>query len=109
MEGTRGTSLYGVGTSEPVGSPGGVVAEVGAGPGREEIAPPRYLHWEWDGAGAVDGHVHFYARGPCSLVALEGKPFEFSKPQLVVKVTPLTGVSSGLSPSVAILCFPRGF
>ena len=51
-----------------------------------------------------------FARGPCSLAALERKPFEFSQPPLVGKVTPLTrGGGSGLNPSVAILCFPRGF
>lgn len=49
------------------------------------------------------------ARGPCSLEASDGKPFEFSQPPLPVKVTPLTGGGSGLTPSVAILYFPRGF
>lgn len=88
-------------------SPAGVVPEVGAGTGRGQSAPPRYLHW--DGAGATDGHVHFYA-GPCSLAALERRPFDFSQPLLIAKVTPLTSVGfSGLNPSVAILCFPRGF
>lgn len=88
-------------------SPAGVVPEVAAGTGRGQTAPPRYLHW--DGAGATAGHVRFYA-GPCSLAALERKPFEFSQPLLMAKVTSLTNVGfSGLTPSVAILCFPRGF
>lgn len=85
-------------------SPVGFVAEVWAGAGGGEIVPLQYLHW----AGAVDGHVHF-TRGPCSLAVLERKLFELPKPFLVVKVTCLAGVISGLSPSVAILCFPRGF
>lgn len=42
--------------------------------------------------------------------AVERKPFEFSQPLLMPKVPPLTGAgSSGLIPSVAILCVPRGF
>lgn len=87
------------------------MAEVGAGAGRKSS----HHRGTCIGSGmalalALWMGTCTFTRGPCSLAALEGKPFEFSKPQLVVKVTPLTGVGcSGLSPSVAILCFPRGF
>ncbi|EPQ07218.1 Heterogeneous nuclear ribonucleoprotein G-like 1 [Myotis brandtii] len=50
--------------------------------------PPRYLHW--DGVGATDGHVQFYAGSLFIGGALERKPFEFSQLLLMVKVTPLT-------------------
>lgn len=58
------------------------------------------------------GRARALLRGvlPCSLAASEKKPFAFSQPLLMLKVIPSTGVGgSGLSPSVAILCLPRGF
>lgn len=83
------------------------MAEVRVLAGQGETTPPRYLHW--DGVGSTDGHVQLYAGSLFIGGALERKPFEFSQLLLMVKVTPLTGAGSGLSPSVAILCFPRGF